>query len=120
MLTLRRAAAQLSRKSLTPAVRSPIFPGGNEISSSQQRLTAPGHLEASPPTGQNRGTGSQLRRLRQAYGKFGFGGGRNRRFGLLVWVVTAALQFIATLLCLITAVGSFVWVAVDVDDVVNE
>ncbi|KAJ1301089.1 hypothetical protein OPQ81_003507 [Rhizoctonia solani] len=87
LITLKRAAGQLSQNSRLGSAQNSLSPGPNAVGPS---LTQPN-------TGREQN--KQKKALRRAY-------------------VTAALQFIATFLCLIVAVGSFMWVSIDIDRVV--
>ncbi|KDN39814.1 hypothetical protein RSAG8_08606, partial [Rhizoctonia solani AG-8 WAC10335] len=87
LITLKRAAGQLSQNSRSAS-------GQNPPSVPWQQQLGPALVKPSVTCEQS----SQKRAFRRAY-------------------VTAALQFAATFICLIVAVGSFMWVSIDIDRV---
>ncbi|KAL5639690.1 hypothetical protein ACGC1H_006327 [Rhizoctonia solani] len=89
LITLKRAAEQLSQNSRSASGQSPPSPGPNVVSGQQQQGPTP--IKPGEQFGQKRA-------IRRAY-------------------ITAALQFITTFLCLVVAVGLFMWVALDFDRV---
>ncbi|CEL54891.1 hypothetical protein RSOLAG1IB_07383 [Rhizoctonia solani AG-1 IB] len=92
LVTLKGAAGHLTQNSRSGSSQSPPSPGPN---------AAPPAQRIGPPISQpntSREQSKQKRALRRAY-------------------VTAALQFIATFVCLMVAVGSFIWVSIDIDRV---
>ncbi|CAE6478649.1 unnamed protein product [Rhizoctonia solani] len=89
LITLKRAAEQLYQNSRSTSGQRPPSPGPNAASGQQQQGPAP--VKPGEQFGQKRA-------IRRAY-------------------VTAALQFITTFLCLVVAVGLFMWVALDFDRV---
>ncbi|CAE6432848.1 unnamed protein product [Rhizoctonia solani] len=92
LITLKRAAGQLSQSSRSASGQNPPSSGPNPAPWQQQLEPAP----AKPSI--TREQYSQRKAVRRAY-------------------VTAALQFITTFLCLVVAVGLFMWVALDFDRV---
>ncbi|KAL5639713.1 hypothetical protein ACGC1H_006336 [Rhizoctonia solani] len=87
LVTLKRAAGQLSQNSRSVS-------GQNPPSVQWRQKLGPALVKQSVAREQS----SQKRALRRAY-------------------VTAALQFIATFICLMVAIGSFMWVSIDIDQV---
>ncbi|KAH7337650.1 hypothetical protein B0J17DRAFT_663728 [Rhizoctonia solani] len=92
LITLKRAARQLSQNSRSASGHNPPSSGPNAVNFQQK--PGPSLVKQSVAREQT----GQKRALRRAY-------------------VTATLQFIATFICLVVAVGTFMWVAIDIDRV---
>lgn len=97
LITLRRAAAQLSQTSRTASAQTPTTPGPDGRSSSRRGLSFRVPLGTRNPAHES---SRQRRQLQRAY-------------------VTAALQFVTTFICLGVAVGCFAWVSIDIHRVVT-
>ncbi|CAE6535042.1 unnamed protein product [Rhizoctonia solani] len=95
LVTLKRAATQLSQTSRSGSAQSPPFSGPNAAAFQQRPAQPP--AQPNPTREQNK----QKNALRRAY-------------------VTAALQFVITFLCLLVGVGSLMWVSIDMDRVATD
>ncbi|KAF8688582.1 Lysine methyltransferase, partial [Rhizoctonia solani] len=92
LVTLKRAAGHLTQSSRSGSTQNTPSLGPNTGAFPQR--VGPPVIQPNTTREQNK----QKKALRRAY-------------------VTAALQFIATFVCLMVAVGSFIWVSIDIDRV---